>query len=358
MGGLTFDFPHSISEMHLYIRAPAVTRDTDDLKPEQRPAFDAAIHNARQYADWVAGGRTAEERPAPLYRLVHGGPGAGKSFIIKTIMAATAAAAVTVESVLMAPMALAANLIGGMTLHSAVAVAWGQSSDNRRRKFGPDTLRRLRQMHNSTDLWALVVDEISAVSPYLFSELDHAFRQIMGVPDVPFGGLSVFLFGDFFQLPPPRASPLYDVVVRRYVLGDTKRMKSFDLNAAELMLLFTKVELVENERAKDDPAQAATVRALRDATPGARPIRDHLLPLLDAMVLTNSEVGSARQLCAVRLRVLRAHACLLLLTNISISRANAPVCFSVTHGVSGYNRWIAILHGCGLQRWCWTTISE
>ena len=60
--------------------------------------------------------------------------------------------------------------------------------------------------------------------------------------------------------------------------------------AAQLFLLFEKTELEGNVRAQDDPKWAAMVAALRDTTPGASPIRDHLIPILDSLVLSASDV--------------------------------------------------------------------
>ena len=47
----------------------------------------------------------------------------------------------------------------------------------------------------------LIIDEVSMVSPELFSSMDLILRGFKGT-DAPFGGVQVVISGDFFQLPP------------------------------------------------------------------------------------------------------------------------------------------------------------
>ena len=54
----------------------------------------------------------------------------------------------------------------------------------------------------------LVIDEVSQLTAKLIDDLDKKLRLITGVRK-PFGGLHVILCGDFVQLPPVSASPLY-----------------------------------------------------------------------------------------------------------------------------------------------------
>lgn len=54
----------------------------------------------------------------------------------------------------------------------------------------------------STDI--LAIDEISMLSMNTFEMLDELLRVVRG-KDVPFGGIQMVLFGDFFQLPPVKS---------------------------------------------------------------------------------------------------------------------------------------------------------
>lgn len=50
------------------------------------------------------------------------------------------------------------------------------------------------------DVW--VIDEVSMLSPVLFSMLDQMARKLRNRVDIPFGGITMLFVGDFYQLPP------------------------------------------------------------------------------------------------------------------------------------------------------------
>ena len=54
----------------------------------------------------------------------------------------------------------------------------------------------------------LLVDEISLVGAQLLCDLDLILRCVREVDDW-FGGINIIFAGDFFQLPPVQATPLY-----------------------------------------------------------------------------------------------------------------------------------------------------
>jgi hypothetical protein len=61
--------------------------------------------------------------PSPSPLLVHGGPGTGKSHLINTVVALAARRGAT--TLCLAPMAAAANLIGGSTIHGGLGISSG-----------------------------------------------------------------------------------------------------------------------------------------------------------------------------------------------------------------------------------------
>jgi len=101
----------------------------------------------------------------------------------------------------------------------------------------------------------------------------------------------VFLFGDFFQLPPPgnNGLTLYDAVVKKQVFCEI--LSEAVSAAADVFVLFKQIELTENERVKHDPFWGAVIEAIRTKDPFAYPIRDHVIKLLDKMVLTAADVS-------------------------------------------------------------------
>ena len=55
----------------------------------------------------------------------------------------------------------------------------------------------------------LIVDEMSMIGHKMLSSLDNRLRAGTGKADIPFGGMSVILMGDFGQLPPVGNRPMY-----------------------------------------------------------------------------------------------------------------------------------------------------
>jgi hypothetical protein len=55
----------------------------------------------------------------------------------------------------------------------------------------------------------VIIDEISMIGSDLFHRVDQRLHEITGVYDQPFGGLHMIFCGDFKQLPPVNARPIY-----------------------------------------------------------------------------------------------------------------------------------------------------
>ena len=142
------------------------------------------------------------EKPTPPLVMVHGGAGAGKSTVIHLL-------SVMMQKILQQPGddpnypyvlltsytgAAAAN-INGQTLHSLFGFKFGNafiSLGDKRRDEKRLTFQNLK---------VLIIDEISMVSADLLYNLDLKLREIT-LRDELFGGISIFAFGDLFQLQP------------------------------------------------------------------------------------------------------------------------------------------------------------
>lgn len=92
----------------------------------------------------------------------------------------------------------AAFLLGGKTIHSWSGIGLGTNSVES--VVEKCTMRKhLRVKWRTTDI--LVIDEISMMSPELFTYLDMVAKGVRK-NNSPFGGLQLIVVGDFCQLPP------------------------------------------------------------------------------------------------------------------------------------------------------------
>ncbi|KAB7887148.1 AAA family ATPase [Poseidonibacter ostreae] len=99
---------------------------------------------------------------------------------------------------IVAPTGIAASHLNGQTIHSYFSLGIRDSIDE---SFISNLLDKKYLQTRFKKLKILIIDEISMVSPNIFSSIDKilkAFKQT----NKPFGGIQVILSGDFFQLPP------------------------------------------------------------------------------------------------------------------------------------------------------------
>lgn len=95
---------------------------------------------------------------------------------------------------------LAAQNIGGTTLHRFAGIGLGQAPTE---KLIHDIRKHELKLRRWLDVEVLIIDEISMVDCVLFDKLDAIARKLRRV-ERPFGGIQLVLTGDFFQLPPVR----------------------------------------------------------------------------------------------------------------------------------------------------------
>lgn len=99
---------------------------------------------------------------------------------------------------IVAPTGIAASHLNGQTIHSYFSLGIRDDIDE---EFISNLLDKKYLQTRFKKLKILIIDEISMVSPNIFSSIDkilRAFKQ----SDEPFAGIQVVLSGDFFQLPP------------------------------------------------------------------------------------------------------------------------------------------------------------
>lgn len=93
----------------------------------------------------------------------------------------------------------ATHLPRGTTLHSFAGVGLAKGSRE-------DCLQHVQRSSKARSNWqkvqVLIVDEASMMSKALFEKLEFVARKMKGKDQLPFGGVTLVLCGDFFQLPP------------------------------------------------------------------------------------------------------------------------------------------------------------
>lgn len=125
-----------------------------------------------------------------------GSAGTGKTFVINKYIEYLKERGIS--PAIVAPTGIAASHIGGKTIHSFFSIGIKEYIDDGYINW----LTRQRFLNGRLkDLKVLIIDEISMVSPELFSSMDRILRAFKKT-DEPFGGVQVILSGDFFQLPP------------------------------------------------------------------------------------------------------------------------------------------------------------
>ncbi len=125
-----------------------------------------------------------------------GEPGSGKTHTINTFVAWLRASGI--EPSVTAATGIAATHISGMTLHSWSGIGIADhlsAADIDRIASREHVARRIAKAQ------LLIIDEISMLSAATFELVDRVCREVRR-KDEAFGGLTVVLVGDFFQLPP------------------------------------------------------------------------------------------------------------------------------------------------------------
>lgn len=120
--------------------------------------------------------------------LITGPGGTGKSTILKKFKEKTKK-----NCVILSPTGIAANNVGGQTIHSFFKLDIGVQT--------PETMNKERwsPLYEKIDL--IIIDEISMVRKDVFEYMDKIMRKYKDSAK-PFGGVKLILFGDLYQLPP------------------------------------------------------------------------------------------------------------------------------------------------------------
>ena len=170
-------------------------RAVDSLNAQQRALFKHIMHTVKH----------APKQPFHIF--LTGGAGVGKSVLLRCLVQALMrwydsqpGAELDHSKVLvMAYTGTAAFNVGGNTIHGTMRFSLGTGS-------GPTPQldsQRLQSMRTQfLKMQVVVIDEISLVNSNIMGHIDSRLRTVMGCLHTPFGGLSLLVVGDLFQLPP------------------------------------------------------------------------------------------------------------------------------------------------------------
>lgn len=137
-------------------------------------------------------GSTTQKNKYP-YFFITGPAGTGKSFIINLIIKDLKDK--RSKYLLLAPTGVAAQNIGGQTIHSALRIRETLNGFQTLAPYDYEFFKSLQQIDT------IIIDEISMVSAALFSFISDMF-SIIKQQTIAFGGLNVIVVGDLAQLPP------------------------------------------------------------------------------------------------------------------------------------------------------------
>ncbi|XP_033725275.1 uncharacterized protein LOC117315237 [Pecten maximus] len=196
-------------------------------------------------------------KDCPLYAFLTGGAGVGKSVVIKTLYQALKRHLCAREGdnpenckvLLCAPTGKAAHNINGTTIHTAFKILPNRGYQSYH--VDSDTLNSLRVKYR--DLSIVIIDEVSMVGNKMFSLINECLQRIKGNQKQLFGGVSVILIGDLYQLKP---------VMDHWIFQDLQEQLG-PLATNIWKALFTVHELNEIMRQKDDRDFAELLNRLR-----------------------------------------------------------------------------------------------
>jgi len=138
--------------------------------------------------------------PISPYVFITGPAGTGKPFIINLIT--NDLKNKRSKYLLLAPTVVAAQNIGGQTIHSALRIHETCSGFQTLASYDHEFFKDLKQIDT------IIIDEISMVSAALFSFISDMFSDIQQ-KTIAFGGLNIIVVGDLAQLPPVTGLQVY-----------------------------------------------------------------------------------------------------------------------------------------------------
>merc|ERR1712240_111836 len=163
------------------------------LNQQQRDIFDDFVERIN-----------LDREENKFFHFISGNAGTGKSFLLKVMINAAKRRAKRSGaeldkpiSLTVAPTGVAAYLVNGTTIESALGIQ--PSKDKAYIKNEPSRNSNLRFLYE--DLQVIFIDEVSMVGSDMLAKINYRLQDILGKSEF-MGGISIVCTGDFGQLPP------------------------------------------------------------------------------------------------------------------------------------------------------------
>ena len=230
----------------------------NDAKPsdEQMELLNIAI----QHFQAVSEGCTSQDGRHKIYSnecsprvLVLRGPGAGKTMVVNMV---PCVARIVCQGVVLrfSYMGIAVALMGGATFSSTFFPNQGNNANIR--DLNHDQMKWFWGQFDWPNVVVIIIDEISTFSPQLLAVLDKHLHQVTG-HDIPFGGIMIWLVGDFMQAKPVLQLN-FPASMMEVATGACNKPKSklhigtMSQQGVELFQTFCCYQLKKHQRTKDD----------------------------------------------------------------------------------------------------------
>lgn len=243
----------------------------NDLNEQQELILEILLKTLRHRAPAALGGRTDSLASEQALLFAHGAPGTGKTFLARCIVKELTNLGLDTYCIASTGNA-SGNLPKGRTIHNGLGIPCEQPNDQFCSKLLDDRLCKLQKRIKQKSVALVIIDEISCVTAAMLAHIDQRLQQIMGCYDKPFGGLSVLVMGDMFQLPPVKGKAIYKEIVE-YALqtkeSPGKKKKQLpDANNPSftgtlLFQQFKLVELTQQMRAAEDVEHTKFLKQMR-----------------------------------------------------------------------------------------------
>jgi hypothetical protein len=168
-------------------------------------AIDFKLNVEQERAYRIITNHIVTRQNGQLKMYLGGMGGTGKTQVIKAISTFLNKRNEMHRFVILGPTGTSAAMLGGYTYHSFLGIGGGDGHESHQ------NIAQLKQRLEGVDY--IFIDEISMVSCHALYTISRQLAFALNTHDIPFGGMNMIFAGDFAQLPPVMAHPLYSGTV-------------------------------------------------------------------------------------------------------------------------------------------------